>query len=93
MAERLLILKLLLLALLVLVLLVELFELLVRLLGVNPWDGRPTASLMTADCYCRGSELLERRFRWRYTSVPYLLSKEKGQYSSRHWIGVKVQEN
>jgi hypothetical protein len=29
-------------------------------------------SLMTGSCYCRGSEEEERRFRWRYTSVPYL---------------------
>ena len=28
--------------------------------------------LMTADCYWRGSEELESRFRCRYTSVPYL---------------------
>ena len=35
---------------------------------VNPWE----LPLMTARCYCRGSELEERRFRWRYTSVPYL---------------------
>lgn len=36
-------------------------------ISVNPWD-RP---LMTADCYCKGSELEESRLRWRYTSVPY----------------------
>jgi hypothetical protein len=43
----------------------------------NPWeraiislDVRP--SLMTGNCYCRGSEELLRRLRWRYTSVPYL---------------------
>ena len=24
------------------------------------------------NCYCRGSDDEERRFRWRYTSVPYL---------------------
>lgn len=35
----------------------------------NPWDNH---SLMTADCYCRGSDELDRRFKWRYTSVPYL---------------------
>jgi hypothetical protein len=29
-------------------------------------------SLMTGSCYWRGSEEEERRFRWRYTSVPYL---------------------
>ena len=28
---------------------------------------------MTASCYWRGSELEDSLFRWRYTSVPYLL--------------------
>lgn len=28
---------------------------------VNPWD----LSLMTANCYCKGSELEESRLRWR----------------------------
>jgi hypothetical protein len=44
---------------------------------VNPWELGPGAEnpgdpLMTADCYCRGSEELDSLFRCRYTSVPYL---------------------
>lgn len=30
------------------------------------------AAPAVCNCYCRGSEDEERRFRWRYTSVPYL---------------------
>jgi hypothetical protein len=30
------------------------------------------AAPAVCNCYCRGSEDDERRFRWRYTSVPYL---------------------
>jgi len=37
--------------------------------GVSPRDG-PPSSLVTAGCYCRGSDELESRLRCRYTSVP-----------------------
>lgn len=38
--------------------------------SVNPWGAGPLP-LMTADCYCRGSDELESLFKCRYTSVPY----------------------
>jgi len=37
--------------------------------NANPWD--PLLSLMTANCYCRGSDDEESRLRCKYTSVPY----------------------
>jgi len=37
--------------------------------SVSPRD---FGSLVTTDCYCRGSDELESLLRWRYTSVPYL---------------------
>jgi hypothetical protein len=46
--------------------------------NVNPWAVERDLlhpvelSLMTANCYCRGSDELESLLRWRYTSVPYL---------------------
>jgi hypothetical protein len=41
--------------------------------SVSPREDVPVSSLMTADCYCRGSDELDRRFKCRYTSVPYLI--------------------
>lgn len=48
---------------------------------VNPWDAFPPkfwmeetvpfhSSLMTGRCHCSGSDELDKRLRWRYTSVP-----------------------
>ena len=33
--------------------------------GANPWGDRPCIPLIAAGCYCRGSEELESRLRWR----------------------------
>lgn len=52
------------------------FKFICRKRSANPWDEngaeKPDVPLMTADCYCRGSEELDNLLRWRYTSVPYL---------------------
>lgn len=42
---------------------------------VNPRD-LASESLMTADCYCKGSDELDSLLRCKYTSVPYLLRGE-----------------
>lgn len=53
----------------------------------NPWDNH---SLMTADCYWRGSEELDRRFKCRYTSVPYLVESVSTNSLASDWFSGRL---